>query len=299
MFLAAERVLKERTTRYADMGLSYFTPGKPDPILSITFDEAPMILTGDDKLAQKIAKIAANIGKAGRSVGIKLRLCAQVPNLSEIGGDQALREMLQTGNIILLRTGSKNSTRIGLGNLADDLDTNNIPKTWPDGSRTQGLGYLIGAQEKNAPYRSVFVDDSENGNIRDWIAAGKLTVLEEGSLDAAGEAYANRHDPHTVTAPAAAATDPAPAVDFGKREEVTLLHGTSAGGRVGSEQILQLLEEDGLLATTVIADRLGAKTGTIRQAMNRLRQQGKVHSPSKGLWQLAETVDDHELEPAL
>src|SRR5262249_9700154 len=137
---------------------------------------------------------------------------------------------------------------------------------------------------------------------RDWIAAGKLTVLEETSLDAVGAAYADRHQVRVAPAPSAALrkeTEQAP-----QARQVTTLYSTAdaearAERASGADHIVQLLEEEGLMATTVIADRLGAKRDTINKALNRMKKQGLVIAPSTGLWQLAETVDDHELEPAL
>lgn len=191
MLLAAQRVVEERSNRYARMkwtddkgrtrrGRASFVPGDPDPILSLTLEEAPALMQ-----IHGAADIAADIGKRGRKCGVKLRLVAQVPNLDELGNKASLRAMLQSGNIVLLRTDSSSSSRLALGTAMDSIDPNGIPKYWPDGTPTGGLGYLSGPDGRSGMFRTAYLDDPY-----DYASTGETLHLEKASHDAAGTHYA-------------------------------------------------------------------------------------------------------------
>jgi hypothetical protein len=191
MLLAAQRVVEERSNRYARMkwtddkgrtrrGKATFIPGEPDQILSLTLEEAPALMA-----IHGAADIAADIGKRGRKCGVKLRLVAQVPNLDELGNKASLRAMLQSGNIILLRTDSSSSSRLALGTAMDSIDPNGIPKYWPDGTPTGGLGYLSGPDGRSGMFRTSYLDDPY-----DYASSGETEHLEKSSHEAAGTHYA-------------------------------------------------------------------------------------------------------------
>ena len=77
---------------------------------------------------------------------------AQVPSLSELG-DQALRSMLVGGNVVCLRTGDK----VSAGMVGLEADPSALPKYFPDGEATGGLGYVVSVDNRQAPFRSDMV----------------------------------------------------------------------------------------------------------------------------------------------
>jgi len=125
------------------------------PIVMPIIDEAPLLLTGggNRKLAEEMTYLIAGGAKLGRKTGFSEWLVAQVPSLAELGGDQALRSMLVGGNVVSLRTGDK----VSAGMLGLEADPSSLPKYFPDGSATQGLGYVVSVDDRQAPMRADLV----------------------------------------------------------------------------------------------------------------------------------------------
>lgn len=125
------------------------------PIVMPIIDEAPLLLAGagNPKLAAEMVYLIAGGAKLGRKTGFSEWLVAQVPSLAELGGDQALRSMLVGGNVVSLRTGDK----VSAGMLGLDADPSSLPKYFPDGSPTQGLGYVVSVDDRQAPVRADLV----------------------------------------------------------------------------------------------------------------------------------------------
>lgn len=117
------------------------------PIVLVIGDEFPVLLR--DKLhGTEAVSLTADLGKLGRKTGVALWPVAQVPSLSELG-DQVVRSMLVGGNVICLRTGDKvSATMLGLMS-----DPSALPKAFPDGTPTYGLGYVIGPDQRQAAAR--------------------------------------------------------------------------------------------------------------------------------------------------
>ncbi|MFV8133245.1 hypothetical protein [Streptomyces syringium] len=191
---AAHAIMLERNERYGQMqwsdskgrkrrGKSFFNVGEPDPLLSLTIDEAHAVLNYRDA-----AELVADIAKMGRKCGIKLRLATQVPTVDQLGSDGAsstLREQLQGGNIIVFRCGSAMSSRIALGSQLDGVDASTIPKYWPgqfdaanEPVATSGLGYISGPDGRSGMFRSAFLSDDD---AYDYATAGSLATLEKGA----------------------------------------------------------------------------------------------------------------------
>ena len=137
-------------------GMEFFDAGLCGlPIVMPIIDEAPLLLTGggDKKLAEEMVYLIAGSAKLGRKTGFSEWLVAQVPSLAELGGDQALRSMLVGGNVVSLRTGDK----VSAGMLGLEADPSSLPKYFPDGSATQGLGYVVSVDDRQAPMRADLV----------------------------------------------------------------------------------------------------------------------------------------------
>jgi hypothetical protein len=138
-------------------GVGFFDPFLTGlPIIEITLDEAPALLT-HDKLGAEAGVKLADIGKLGRKAGFRLRLAIQVPSLAEFGAaGQPLRSMLVGGNTFCGRTGDK----VTQGMIAAAADPSELPKYFPDGSPTVGLGYASGPDNRpSTPIRLDWVPD--------------------------------------------------------------------------------------------------------------------------------------------
>jgi hypothetical protein len=124
------------------------------PVVMAITDEAPLLLSGDGnpKIAAEMVSLSANGGKLGRKAGESEWFVAQVPSLGELG-DQALRSMLVGGNVIGLRTGDK----VSAGMLGMQADPSALPKYFPDGEPTQGIGYAVTMDNRQAPMRTDLV----------------------------------------------------------------------------------------------------------------------------------------------
>jgi hypothetical protein len=137
-------------------GLQFFDAGITGlPVVMPIIDEAPLLLTGggNSKLASEMTYLTAGGAKLGRKTGLSKWLVAQLPSLAELGGDQALRSMLVGGNVISLRTGD----RVSAGMLGLDADPSALPKYFPDGEPTQGIGYAVTMDNRQAPMRTDLV----------------------------------------------------------------------------------------------------------------------------------------------
>jgi hypothetical protein len=118
-------------------------------------DEAPELLGGggNAKLGAEMTRIQASRAKLGRKAGDMEIMVTQVPSLGELGGNQALRSMFVGGNVVSLRTGEK----VSQGMLGLSVDPYTLPKYFPNGDATQGLGYAVALDNRQAPFRSDLV----------------------------------------------------------------------------------------------------------------------------------------------
>lgn len=133
-------------------GMDFFDPEVTGlPVILVIADEFPLLLTSTKQTAKRGAlalSIASDIAKLGRKTGVSLWPVAQVPSLSELG-DQVLRSMLVGGNVVSLRTGD----RVSAGMLGLDADPSTLPRYFPNGEPTWGLGYVVGPDNRQAPAR--------------------------------------------------------------------------------------------------------------------------------------------------
>jgi hypothetical protein len=124
------------------------------PIVLVIFDEAHMLLAGDSKDDRKAVQLTLDIGRLGRKTGEAMWLATHLPGLSELGGEQALRDMLRGGNAWSGRT----ANRVAGGMLGLEKDPSLIPQYFADGKETAGLGYIVGPDNRpDAPMRTDLV----------------------------------------------------------------------------------------------------------------------------------------------
>ncbi|MBO8189220.1 hypothetical protein [Streptomyces spirodelae] len=186
---AVKAIMKERGQRYNRMkwtdekgrtrvGRAFFVPGEPDPLLSLTLDEAHDLLTDPD-YGEEAVKIIGDLVKEARKVGIKIRLANQSPNASELGGETLIRDLLQGGNNAVLRSGSRATGKRAAGTALGDIDPGAIPKEFNDGTGTGGLGYLAGPDNRAAMWRAPYVEDPYG-----LAHEGETTGIEQATIDA-------------------------------------------------------------------------------------------------------------------
>lgn len=118
------------------------------PVVAVICDEHPVLLT-DPKHGREAIRLTGEIGKLGRKTGEALLAVGQVPSLAEFG-DQVVRAMLASGNIMALRSGE----RVSQGMLGLPADPYELPRYFPDHSPTYGLGYTIGPDNRQAVTRT-------------------------------------------------------------------------------------------------------------------------------------------------
>ena len=155
------------------------------PIIEITIDEAPILLAMKGAPA-----LLLDILKLGRKVGFRVRLAVQIPSIKELGGTGELRSILVGGNVICFRTGDKVSH--GMANIP--ANPNELPKFWPGGDPTVGLGFASTGDNIPRPsvtMRTDYVDDpysyAEEAQpaAPDEVVAARLSrVLAQADADA-------------------------------------------------------------------------------------------------------------------
>ncbi|GAA0454353.1 hypothetical protein [Streptomyces olivaceiscleroticus] len=186
---AVHAIMKERGRRYnrlkwvddkgrTRVGRAFFVPGDPDPLICVTLDEAHDLLN-DPEYGEEAVKIVGDLVKEARKVGIKFRLANQSPNASELGGETLIRDILQGGNNLVLRSGSSATGKRAAGNALGGIDPGAIPKEFNDGSSTGGLGYLAGPDNRSAMWRAPNVEDAYG-----LAHEGETTGIEQASIDA-------------------------------------------------------------------------------------------------------------------
>lgn len=182
-------------------GMEFFDPHLTGlPIVMTIIDEAPLLLSGDGnaKLAAEMVRLNAAGAKLARKTGDSRWPVAQVPSLSELG-DQSLRSMLVGGNVICLRTGD----RVSGGMVGLEADPSALPKFFPDGEPTSGLGYAVTMDNRQAPMRGDLVPSRMRHQ------AVEVPALEDDYLEAMDRAMGAQG----VLLPSGPVAEPAPADD--------------------------------------------------------------------------------------
>jgi len=171
------------------------------PIVMPITDEAPLLLSGDGnpKLAAEMARLQAVRAKLGRKTGDAEALVAQVPSLGELQ-DQALRSMFVGGNVVCLRTGDK----VSGGMVGLQADPYSLPKYFRSGEPTQGLGYVVSVDNRQAPFRSDLVP----GRMRHQPV--DVPQLEDGFREAMDKAMGGVSPTTAFPVPSPLPSSPAP-----------------------------------------------------------------------------------------
>ncbi|MDX2632070.1 hypothetical protein PV381_36865 [Streptomyces scabiei] len=299
---AIHALMKERGQRYNRMkwvddkgrtrvGRAFFVPGDPDPLISVTLDEAHDLLNDPD-YGEEAVKIIGDLAKEARKVGIKFRLANQSPNASELGGETLIRDLLQGGNNAVLRSGSSATGKRAAGSALAGVDPGAIPKEFNDGSGTGGLGYLAGPDNRAAMWRAPYVEDPFG-----LAHEGETTGIEQDSIDAlpilrhileehalmlrlrnAGEQYTYDPDRFTDTAAAPAKKPGRTAVAAPSMEKVPdAVQPDAAAKSDTTRKIVAFLHKHGKPAPPAIIAKSLQMTGPqVRTALKRMKDDPAV-----------------------
>lgn len=153
-------------------GVESFTPGDPRhslPLISVTIDEAQRVLADE-----VCGAIVAELIMMSRKCGIKFRLVTQVPLLGSLGDSQDIKDAVAAGNVIVLRTANPLTGQVAF-NGAMPVDPCELPKEWPDGSSTSGLGFVFApGADRPTTMRTFLVDDPYH-----WATTGTPAVEDD------------------------------------------------------------------------------------------------------------------------
>jgi hypothetical protein len=310
MLRAVHRVMLARNAYFATMpwidekgrqrrGKAHFDPTPEIPLLSVTIEEAHQLLRLDEarELAEDIAKMA-------RKCGVRLRLIVQVPLLDQLGGSTALRDSLASGNVIVFRTANPLSGQVAF-NGTIPVDPHRLPRTFPNGKPTGGMGYLLGASSRPAPMRTHYVDDPFQ-----WATHGIPVELDNLSVMAAGPDYATRDERKTALNDFADLvdtfndlTDPAAVAAVtgrtaGMNDALNTVDNSTAGG-TAAEVVLAVLTERGReMKKGEIAQAVAKVSGhslrTVGDALAKLITDGRIRQSGHGRYTLADQGNTEE-----
>src|SRR5262252_2907593 len=141
----------------------------PLPIIEITIDEAAVLLA-----MQGAPALLLDIAKLGRNVGFRLRLALQVPSISEMHKGE-LRSILNGGNVFCFRTGDKVTN--GMANIP--ANPHQLPKFFPNGKATEGLGFAAVADVNPRPSVTMRTDYLPVDDLYDYAEEAQITGPDE------------------------------------------------------------------------------------------------------------------------
>lgn len=179
---------------YIENGRSFFVPGEPFDPMVVTWDEFNEMILKDPQAGhvKPLLRSVSSIGRLSRAAGIAARIWVQIPNLDSIGSDasaNAIRDMLQSGNIALFRTARSDVDIMSLGSRTPEFRLAPIPEQFPDGSETGGLFYIADGKAQYTQSRAMF--HTNPARVSRQFPLRTLTAPE---AEAAGAAYLRRDE---------------------------------------------------------------------------------------------------------
>jgi hypothetical protein len=247
------------------------------PIVLVIGDEIPLLLTSRQYGADAI-RLISEIGKLGRKAGVSLWPVAQVPSLSELG-DQVVRSMLVGGNVVCLRTGD----HVSAGMLGLPADPADLPRYFPNGEFTYGLGYILGPDNRQAVARTDLPSKAARR------ATPSVPPLDARFAAAMESVTWQREKPPAATFPA-----PAPLSAVAEPAD--------APGRSCADAVLAVLDREmgrgdiiaraGKLATTRWGRSRGFSIRAVSDALNALTADGRVVKVREGCYAPARPSPD-------
>ena len=306
MLYEVRKVMYERSARYSLMewtdhkgrvlrGRDHFVVDDPDPLISVTIDEAHRVLNlpGAPALVLELIQMA-------RKCGIKIRLVFQGPKANMFGsGPEStdIREQAQSGNTVMFRTASALTDSIGLPGW--EVNPSQLPMYWPDKTSTAGLGYIKGPDNRQAQFRAHFDRDPAH-----WATTGDTPTVEKSAAAATGKAYHERLDRlaarlrgETPVLPDDAFTDTAtdtarmaPSTDPIAQAAAAIEAEAPAGT---DNKVAAFLTERGRpVGRNVIAQETRLTLGAVKSALTRLKAKGLAVDVDRGIWAHPDHADN-------
>jgi len=176
---------------YTEQGRSFFVPDDPFAAMSVTWDEFNEMILKDPQAdhVKPLLRSVSSVGRLSRAAGISARVWLQIPNLDAIGSDasaNAVRDMLQSGNIALFRTARRDVDTMSLGSRSPQFRLEPLPERFPDGSETGGLCYLADGKAQYTQSRAMF--HTNPARVARQFPLQTLTQAEADAAAAAGPA---------------------------------------------------------------------------------------------------------------
>lgn len=189
MLRAAKTLVETRGTLLDLRGLDLHVPSPAEPGVLLVLDEMSSLLAGHER-AREATELLEAIARKGRFAGIGVVGADQTLNLDKtFGNSDAIKSQMFMHNVWVGRTQSQ--VQVGLIPNLEGVDPRQIPDTFPDGSLTQGLGYLIGG--RTAPCRGWFTPPERGREIMATAPQLELDKAAAGFITRAhGDAYSGR-----------------------------------------------------------------------------------------------------------
>lgn len=179
---------------YTENGRSFFVPGEPFAPLVFTLDEFNEMILKDPQAdhVKPLLRSVSSVGRLSRAAGMGARAWVQIPNLDSIGSDasaNAIRDMLQSGNIALFRTARSDVDSMSLGSRTPEFRLAPLPERFPDGSDAAGLFYMADGKAQYTQARAMY-----HSNPARLSRGFPLQTLTDREAEAAGPAYLRREE---------------------------------------------------------------------------------------------------------
>lgn len=166
--------LMHRIDESARLEMKNFKPTETRPWAPLILDEASTLLTSPTYKKEAVHIIKAGATK-GRSMGMPVVLANQILQLSELGGESAIRDnMFYGGSLILLRSDSSQKHLVDLPDTFAGCNPADIPQAWvedralvfdpntpaDDPVRTFGLNFCAGPGSHAEMSRTWVLEDA-------------------------------------------------------------------------------------------------------------------------------------------
>lgn len=146
---------------FIENGRSFFVVDDPFAPLACTWDEFNEMILKNPNAPHVLPLLrgVSSVGRLSRAAGVSARIWVQIPNLDSIGSNasaNAIRDMLQSGNIALFRTARSDVDVMSLGSRTPEFRLAPLPERFPDGSATEGLFYIADGKAQYTASRAMF-----------------------------------------------------------------------------------------------------------------------------------------------
>lgn len=287
---------------YTENGRSFFVPWEPFAPMVVTWDEFNEMVLKDPQAdhVKPLLRSISSVGRLSRAAGIAARIWVQIPNLDSLGSDSsanAIRDMLQSGNIALFRTARADVDIMSLGSRTPEFRLAPLPERFPDGSETGGLFYIADGKSQYTQSRAAF-----HTNPARVSRQFPLATLTDPEAEAAGIAYLRRDEyRHMDAADEEAFLRELVAGQQPARKATVINLAPAAAAEVEDDDIDDLVPptrsqlvwsavDQGARRNKQIADVTELQPSNVANATRRLERLGKLRKVQRD-WHTAELLD--------